>query len=165
MLLDAASRVRHTLAGVDFDTLTPREKFEARCIELGAHVTLWLKRVRKYGCQFRYLIIAEEHNSSRTAEEMRHRPHLHLLIHERWPGAFWSATEWRGEHAFMPDKAFPREAWRLGHSRFEVSTDPRSAVYLCKYLVKEAHVRIRCSLDYGSPNPGYYTARPDSEAE
>ena len=128
----AAARVRHARHGVDFDGLPDREKFEARCIELGAHATLWLKRLRKHGARFRYLLIAEAHDSGSTSDGMRHRPHIHMLIHERvWGSVFDGDTKWVKDqkgvwHEMMPDQAFARMTWPLGFTRFEAARDART---------------------------------------
>ena len=170
--LDASARVRLAMHGVDFDGLPEREKFEARCVEFGAHVTLWLKRVRKAGAQFRYLMVAEAHDSERTVEGMRLRPHVHMLIHEQHHGAFCplplkgiqdrSTGAW---HEFVPDGAYLRQTWPLGFTRFEAARDTRSAVYLCKYLTKSSLVRVRASQDYGTPPEGWYASASSDLAE
>lgn len=153
--IDAVARVRLQMAGVDFDGLNDREKFEARCIEFGTHITLWLKRVRKMGCKFRYLMVAEEHASDVTAAEMRYRPHVHVLIHEKRLGDFYDGTLKVGRSGmFIPDEAPQRQAWYLGHTRFQAADSARTATYLCKYITKEAHVRIRASLYYGDSGEG-----------
>jgi len=155
--LDAACRVRLAMHGVDFDGLPRWEKFEAQCMELGNHATLWIKRLRKHGLSFRYLMIAEQHDSAQTSDEMRGRPHLHLLIHESEEGSFFDGTlKNMGEKLFMPDEALPRVSWPLGFTRFEVAKDAHTAGYLCKYITKSAMVRVRASQKYGDPPSGYY---------
>lgn len=166
--IDSSARVRLHSHGVEFDELPEVEQFEARCVELGAHITLWLKRMRKAGAQFRYLMIAEAHKGD-TNQEMRYRPHVHMLLHERSWGSVWPyENKWvqkEGKwHEYMPDTAFPREQWPLGFTRFEVANDARTAVYLCKYLTKSAMVRVRPSQRYGSPQDGDYIAKLDNEA-
>lgn len=166
--LDALARLRASGTGVDFDTQPDREKFEARALELGVHVTTWLKRVRSAGAEIRYLMIAEAHNSAETSVEMRHRPHVHLLVHERKAGTFFDGRLKRvvkqgREHAYLPDEAAVRQAWTLGFSKFEVAHDGRASYYVCKYLTKEALVRVRASQGYGSPPAGYYTERSEEE--
>lgn len=155
-VLDTAARIRHAKHGDDFDGLSSAKKFEARCIELGAHVTLWIKRLRERGAEFRYLMIAEAHNSERTNTDMIDRPHVHMLIHERWCGSFGGVPERFGGKLMLPDKAMPRANWPLGFTRFEMCESAKPAVYLCKYLVKSAQVRIRNSQRYGTPPGGYY---------
>lgn len=162
--LDAAARTRLHKHGVDFDGLPSAEKFGERCVELGAHITLWIKRVRAYGAKFRYLMIAEPHNS----EEMGQRPHVHMLIHEQSEGSFYTGPlGWvRGKngqwHEAIPDDAPCRVTWPLGFTRFERVSDARSARYICKYVSKTAMLRIRASQSYGDPPP-FYAPKVHSE--
>lgn len=162
--IDCLCRVRLDRRGVNFDELPEREKFEARIKVMGEAVTLWLKRLRVSGLTFRYLLVAEEHNSVRTSVEMRGRPHFHCLIHETERGSFCDKSKFVRDKEFMPDEALPRASWTLGFSRFEVARDARTAGYLCKYLTKEMHVRIRASQFYGDPVEGSYRVSDASES-
>lgn len=95
---------------------------------LGGEIDKFLKRVRKSGAAFRYLLVSEAHKDG--------FPHFHLLIHE----------------AALPlTKRLLESNWRLGHSQFRLvnNSDPRSAFYVCKYLAKSALTRVRASKRYG----------------
>jgi len=125
------TRCRDRLAkqGVDFEALTGPEKFSERIKDLGRHVTLFIKRVRKNsGAPVRYLLVAEAHKSG--------LPHFHLLLHERD-----IVTPVRWKHL--------SEAWPHGFSTFKLARDQKSALYLTKYLTKTMDVRVRASLYYG----------------
>lgn len=95
---------------------------------LGGEIDKFLKRVRKSGAAFRYLLVSEAHKDG--------FPHFHLLIHE----------------AALPlTKRLLESNWRLGYSQFRLvnNSDPRSAFYVCKYLAKSALTRVRASKRYG----------------
>jgi len=151
--------------------LSERGLFAARCDVFGEHLTDYLKRVRKsLGSNFRYLLIAEAHDSEGTSEEMRGRPHFHILFHEKVAGALvrgsteqamlfgkdgefekrWVKTRkgWR-PHLFATDEAELRTQWQLGHTKFQLCDTSNSAIYVCKYIVKSAGVRPRASQQYG----------------
>lgn len=109
----------------------------AQIREAGKELTKFFKRVRKNtGLPMRYLAVAELHLSSKTSDVMRERPHYHLLIHEQ-------------AGCPIPWKALDRE-WTLGHSKFKLVSDTRGAMYVCKYISKEAGARIRASQNYGN---------------
>lgn len=96
---------------------------------LGHEISRYLKRVRKAGSPFRYLLVSEAHKDG--------FPHFHMLIHE----------------AALPlTKRLLEDNWRLGYSQFRLvnSSDPRSAFYVCKYLSKSAQTRVRASKRYGN---------------
>ena len=95
---------------------------------LNGEIDRFLKRVRKNGAPFRYLLVSEAHKDG--------FPHFHLLIHE----------------AALPlTKRLLESNWRLGYSQFRLvnNGDPRSAFYVCKYLAKSALTRVRASKRYG----------------
>lgn len=153
--LECAASVRLEKTGVNFDGLPEGEKFKERCYEFGAEVTRWIKRVRKgdslHEPRFRYLLIAEAHDSADTAPHMRGKPHVHCLIHEMSAFSVVRPSEmfsWK----VVADHALIRAQWNIGHSRFELARDTRTAVYLCKYLSKSMMVRVRASQRYGEPD-------------
>lgn len=167
--IDAQARADLSKRGVDFDGLEQGEKFRVRVKYGGKYVTDWLKRLRE-GCagrskpKFRYLLVAEQHNSAKTSEAKRGRPHWHVLIHETDNEALlvlpheW-AVDKQGQaitdqygNALVHDRAFLKAQWLQGHSKFAHCATPQAASYCCKYLTKdEAQVRIRASGQYGNP--------------
>lgn len=126
----ALDRARHRLAkqGVDFDALPDAEKFELRHRILQREVTLFLKRLRKDGAAFRYMMVAEEHKSG--------APHYHLLVHE-------IVGRPLVRHAMF------KKQWLAGFIDAKLVADERQAVYACKYLTKSQAARVRASLGYG----------------
>lgn len=95
---------------------------------LGGEIDRFLKRVRKNGAPFRYLLVSEAHKDG--------FPHFHMLIHEA---------------ASPLTKRLLESNWRLGYSQFRLvnNAEPRSAFYVCKYLAKSALTRVRASKRYG----------------
>lgn len=97
----------------------------------GFAVTRYLKRLRKAGFVFRYLIVAEPHRDG--------FPHYHGLI-------FVSG---RSEGMF----AALSEEWLEGFSKVATVKDARALKYVCKYLSKENYARVRASKFFGvDPN-------------
>lgn len=90
-------------------------------------ITLMLKRLRKAGIEFRYLVVTEAHKSG--------YPHFHMLLHEVREPVRYRALE---------------KAWPLGFSKWRLVADLKEARYLSKYLSKDARSRVRASLAYGS---------------
>lgn len=120
----------------EFWLQSPHKIFAERALVLGIEATKWLKRVRKNsGCQFRYLLVTETHNSRKSSDLKRGRPHLHALIHE-FPGQ-------------TIRKRVLENAWHLGHCQFRLASDPTVARYVSKYLTKASDARVRASLEYG----------------
>jgi hypothetical protein len=130
----AASRARLRLAkqGTDFDLLSPARQFAERHREVNREITLWLKRVRKISnAPLRYFLVAERHKSG--------LPHYHALLHE-------------GDSGQPVRAAVIKSQWRLGFSQCKlVAADDakRGAVYVAKYLSKDALSRVRASKGYG----------------
>lgn len=190
--LDDLITLRLARGRVDFNKLSPIEIFEERVKEFGAEVTKYLDRITK-GCKgplldhegrviyeahpgrigLRYLLIAEVHDSDKTSEEMRGRPHFHLLLHEQAAGQLVHGDpqeailsgERSGEYirkfrkdrrgrwepiACVADDAFIRKNWTLGFTNFQWAQSANSAVYVCKYLSKSLMLRVRSSQHYGS---------------
>lgn len=154
-----------------FRELDAKGAFAARCAVFGEYLTDYLKRVRKQiSTDFRYLLIAEAHDSEETSEEMRGRPHFHILFHEKIAGALvrgdteqamifgkdgefekrWVKTRkgWR-PFLFATDEAELRRQWQRGHTKFQLCDSSNSAIYPCKYVTKSAGVRPRASQLYG----------------
>ncbi|PQM29547.1 hypothetical protein CVO77_01105 [Sphingopyxis lindanitolerans] len=121
---DTAARAGHG----SWPTMSAENQFRYLVKHLNKEIDRFLKRVRKNGAPFRYLLVSEAHKDG--------FPHFHLLIHE----------------AALPlTKRLLESNWRLGHSQFRLvnNSDPRSAFYVCKYLAKSALTRVRASKRYG----------------
>jgi len=117
-----------------FVTLTFRPGFWAGCTDdhaerASAEVTKALKRLRKAGAVFRYMLVTELHKSG--------LPHLHLIIHDQG-GVTWRAIN---------------TAWTAGFHVSRLITDRRAVAYTTKYLQKGYQTRIRASLHYGEGSP------------
>lgn len=111
-----------------WSSMSSENQFRYLVKHLSGEIDKFLKRVRKSGAPFRYLLVSEAHKDG--------FPHFHLLIHE----------------AALPlTKRLLESNWRLGHSQFRLvnNADPRSAFYVCKYLAKSALTRVRASKRYG----------------
>lgn len=101
---------------------------------------------------FRYLLVAEEHRSERTATAMVGRPHYHILVHEARQYELVRPHEYYVTQkgvVRVADAAMIRRNWQLGFTQFELCRDARSASYLCKYLSKDMLWRVRASIAYG----------------
>jgi len=164
---DTLAQVRLAKAGTDFwADLTDQQRFDERVKEIGVEITKWLKRLRgdrKASRQpsFRYLLIAEAHESEKTSVEMRFRPHFHVLFHETderrplvLPHEF--ARNATGDliadkygNPYVADDAWLRSGWDHGFTRFQQAATPMAAFYLCKYLTKATKARVRASGGYG----------------
>lgn len=155
-----------------------RKLFAARAAVFGAELTKWLKLARRRSYErhgeaggLRYLLVAESHDSEKTDEWMRGRPHFHALLHEQFRGALFSGDpslallngqdgelekrkykthsgEWK-EGVFVTDEATVRQEWQLGFTKFQLCFDGKSAFYLCKYMSKALMYRVRASVRYG----------------
>lgn len=51
--------------------------------------------------------------------------------------------------AFLRDESFVKSQWTLGHSKWQYADSPDTAFYVCKYLTKSMHQRVRASVHYG----------------
>lgn len=111
---------------IGYDERSQDEQDRARFAVVAEEIQRFLKRIRKNSkAKLRYLCVQELHKSG--------QPHYHLLIHE----VEGTLT-----------KAVLQAAWRWGFSQAKL-TDPRTAIYVCKYLSKSEGARVRASLGYG----------------
>lgn len=118
--------------GDDFDAYDAAKQFALRHKYASAEITKYLKRLRKGGARFRYLVVCEAHKSG--------LPHYHMLVNELDDGSV--------RHKQLVSQ------WRIGFSKFNLAHDNASAAYAVKYLFKSKDARVRASLDYGShPSP------------
>lgn len=162
-VLDQRAFVRLAERGVNFDDLPEGEKFCERVKEGGFEITDYLKRLRgdrkaKRSPVFRYLLIAEAHSAHGAKQG---RPHWHVLFHEtdemrplvlpdEWlKKADGSIRTDKHGNALVDNSAYIKRHWKLGFSSFALAGTVQAATYLCKYLTKEASVRIRASYLYG----------------
>lgn len=114
----------------NFDGLPYWQQFTLRHQAICPELTKYLKRIREEsGAPLRYLLVAEAHKSG--------APHYHMLVHETDPDK-------QVRHRTLS------EQWGLGFTQWKLITEPRQAVYLCKYLSKSNAARVRASLRYGS---------------
>lgn len=150
---------------------TATGRFHHLLREQAPAITAYLDRVRKRG-RYRYLCVAERHEGKRgPAGANFGNPHYHLLVHEMKAGALVHDDEWAREDGECTkgckhksgrplihragdacDHAMIRKTWTLGFATAKVCVDSKSAVYVCKYVVKDPMARIRASLGYGK-NP------------
>ena len=99
-------------------------------IEGFIELTKWLKRLRKNtGAKVRYLLVNEWHKSG--------VPHWHMLLHE----TSGSPIKWRDLDGL----------WVHGFTTFKLAADKRAAIYIAKYIAKDAQASVRASLGYGRP--------------
>lgn len=125
-------------AGVSrLSALEPAEQFRLVAAQLNMEATRFFKRLRKQGAAFRYLLVTEAHKSG--------DPHLHLLLHES------------GEPV---RKATLESHWNVGFSQWKLVGNERgAAVYVCKYLAKDALTRVRSSQRYGQATKVAFLAK------
>ena len=121
-LCEAVAKTRD----IKYDERTQDEQDRARFAVIVEEIQRFLKRIRKNSkAKLRYCCVQELHKSG--------NPHYHLLIHE----VEGTLT-----------KAVLQAAWTWGFSQAKLS-DPRTAIYVCKYLTKGEGARVRASLGYG----------------
>lgn len=123
----ALASVEAAKAGLEWEALKPEEQFRRRCKVIAPEITLFFKRVRKYGAPARYICVSEPHKSG--------APHYHALIHEPTLQP-------------LPYRVL-KDAWWIGHAAFKLVKDDTSASYVTKYLMKQTEARVRASLRYG----------------
>lgn len=126
----------------DFECLDVATQMRLHHDQAGIEITKYLKRLRKAGCQFRYLLVMEPHEGTRRQShhvgkgQNEGMPHYHILIHE-------------ADLENPIPKSLLEAQWSLGHSQFRLVHDIRQAVYVTKYLSKSAVARVRASARYG----------------
>lgn len=127
-MAELKARNRLHKRGTRFDELNGAEQFQALHETLQPEVTKMLKRWRKAGHRFRYLLVLEPHENG--------WPHYHLFVHEQ--GVPIRYDDIKG-------------TWPLGYDAYKLvdRADKRAAWYAAKYLGKNASARVRASLHYG----------------
>lgn len=163
--------------------LDRNELFKARARAFGDHLDEWLSRIRAGALwranirseSFRYLLVAERHDSEQTDEWLRGRPHFHMLLHEQSVGALvvgdplkaleegqsgefemrkvFRNNQWQ-PGIFLKDNSMVRLPWTFGFTKFELCFSEASAVYVCKYMSKAGAYRVRPSIRYGKLGEG-----------
>lgn len=125
-----AEKARLRASREQLSSLGPDEQFRILAAQLSVEATKWLKRVRaQAGVPLRYLLVTEAHKSG--------DPHMHILLHET---------------ADPVTKRLLEAQWKYGFSHWRlVEQDRKAAVYVCKYLAKDALTRVRASSRYGQP--------------
>lgn len=130
---DALNRIRasHARHGDDYDAFPEERRFALLANELGKLVTKALKRLRKSGVPFRYLLVAEAHKSG--------VPHWHVLVHETLI-----------TRPFVKNEHLVPQFERIGFARFKLVDEGNGAVwYVTKYIAKAVPTRVRASIGYG----------------
>lgn len=92
----------------------------------GWFVTTFLKRLRKAGFEFRYLIVAEPHRDG--------FPHFHGLLHDQRGDLDWKSIN---------------AQWSAGFLQCKLVRDAGALRYVTKYLSKGRYGKIRASSAYG----------------
>lgn len=143
-----ASRARVRLANeksTDFDTLPEAERFKQVEREYNRELQLMWKRLRKAGHKFRFIVVCES-----SPDHQSGLPHYHCLIHELSdPIKHRDLAGRRADSKRGVDYVPP--AWLHGFSKFKLvdASHAKAAWYVCKYLTKDARVRVRASKSYG----------------
>lgn len=128
-LIRTRAEVRSERRAVKWSELDEGAKFAALQVEAGRYVTLWLKRLRKAGHRFRYVITAESHVSG--------APHFHIVLHELATPILKRVLE---------------ASWPFGFTKFKLvpsGEENRAVRYVTKYVAKNGASRIRASIRYG----------------
>jgi len=94
----------------------------------GSYVTGYIKRLRKAGFAFRYIMVPELHRNG--------FPHYHGLVHCHDGRLGWSDLT---------------SQWAPGFSVIKLVQDAKALRYVTKYLSKYRLGRVRSSLNYGEP--------------
>lgn len=153
-LMNARIDARMSKRGWNVAEIGNTERFRLIQNEAGRLATKWLKRLRKAGQVFRYMLVAERHASG--------LPHFHVITHElatplrkcckdcRLKKAAFAAgrgAEWRTGQGCCLEASWPH-----GFTKFKLipSGDENRAVgYFTKYIAKDYAARIRASIRYG----------------
>lgn len=141
------ARAYASRSGVEFSTLSDRQRFARRVNVLGHQLTKCVKRWRKNSCaDLRYLFVFEAHKSG--------DPHIHGLVHEVNFTRHITKRELQG-------------SWEsLGFSLCKLVNrehNGAAAGYVCKYLAKDMRTRVRASIGYGSVSTEPMQDRLDEE--
>lgn len=100
----------------------------------GWYVTKFIKRLRKAGFEFSYMMVAEPHRDG--------FPHYHGIIHDQRGTLRWAALDAK---------------WSAGYSVIKLVRDIGAIRYVTKYIAKGRFGRIRCSQKYGDEPVGETT--------
>lgn len=162
----------------DMRDLAAQEVFSLRTQAFGDELQKWLKRVREgrqgEKPQLRYMLIAEMHDGEKTSDEMRGRPHFHIMLHTQTiqtlvRGAIEDKTsEWlvtKAGRILVKDDAWLRQQWTYGFTNFELAKDDRAVWYVCKYISKAMTCRVRASYGYGTYTEGTEVRRANVSEE
>ena len=146
----------------DLRDLSAQELFAARVQAFGDELTKYVKVIREgRGGQrphLRYLLVAETHDSDKTSEVMRGRPHYHVMLHTDTLEKLVNGqvgdpfSEWlvaKDGRILVRDNAWLRKQWTFGYTSFELARDSRAVWYVCKYISKAMAARVRASQEYG----------------
>lgn len=124
-----AQRLARVGGGDWFQDRSYDEQFGLLQKAAGRYLTLALKRMRKAGLKFRYLVTAEFHKSG--------VPHFHGVFHELLTPI--RKREWEAR-------------WPYGFSKFKlvpIGAERDAVRYATKYVAKDSASRIRASVRYG----------------
>lgn len=112
----------------------PQERTGRLVKATGVLCSQYLKRLRKAGATFRYMMVPELHKDGMI--------HWHMLYHGE---ATWRSLDTKWDHGFFHAKQVkPEDA-------------VKSIRYVAKYLAKAKLGRVRASLSYGKPPVGIPT--------
>lgn len=118
--------------GPGFHRLGPEDQARELFRTAGKLPTRWLKRLRKAGAKFRYLLVTEPHKDG--------FPHFHLLIHEV-------------DDLNKLTKRLLQSQWaRHGFSQAKLVENAGACSYVAKYLAKSTMNKVRPSRGYGRPD-------------
>jgi len=146
--------------------LSASELFGARVQAFGDELTDYIKRIREGQAgdrpHLRYLLVAETHDSEKTSEVMRGRPHYHVMLHTDTLEKLVSGqvgdpmSDWlvaKDGRILVRDNAWLRKQWTFGYTSFELARNSKAVWYVCKYISKAMAARVRASQEYGKPEP------------
>lgn len=145
----------------DLRDLSAQELFAARVQAFGDELTKYVKVIREGRCgerpHLRYLLVAETHDSDKTSEVMRGRPHYHVMLHTNTPHLLVREDEWltdRKGRIHVRESAWLRSSWTFGFTTFERAQNEKAVWYVCKYISKAMDARVRASQSYGISRSG-----------
>ena len=125
------TRYRLDRGGTSLDELSPVEQYRETEAEIARELGLMWKRLRKSGGRFRFILVAESSQNHQAG-----LPHYHCMVHEIADPIRHSTLQ---------------RVWPYGYTAWKLvpASDSRAAWYVCKYLAKDAVVRVRASIRYG----------------